>query len=183
MSQLKSELIPETLVSKRNTITIPDNVHCPRCKSKDVVSGGKRYNKDKVVQKYKCRVCATHFSNPEWLRGKHPLDLVNYAVSLYLKGYSGRKIAKILKDFGNPVSHTTITRHWLRMMGYEARQRNIANKLRKHPELLAQVCETKKEKIQEVIEILTNVRVSILSSSNPDKVVDLELETINVVEI
>lgn len=98
---------------------------CPRCESNELVKSGKHLRRRGVVQRYRCKICGTSFTNDGYFRGKHPISLVQYAVSLYVSGHlSCEKVRERLKEeLGISVSSTTIC-NWLKVLKVEARERN-----------------------------------------------------------
>jgi len=104
---------------------------CPRCSSDQIMKAGKHYDLKGTVQRYKCKVCGTSFSNDGYFRGQHPLELLQYASVLYQNGCSCDKIVdKIEKQFHQKVSPPTIWR-WMNKLGIKLRAKNSGDQKNK----------------------------------------------------
>lgn len=96
--------------------------YCPRCKSDQVVKGGKHTCQKGVVQRYQCKLCGTSFSNDGYYRGKRQLALLQYVGVLYQQGLSDEKIMVRLKEeLGITVSKTSIAA-WVKRLGIQPRK-------------------------------------------------------------
>jgi hypothetical protein len=87
-----------------------------------VVKSGKHTRQKGVVQRYQCKLCGTSFSNDGYFRGKHPIALVQYAVSLYKQGSSLRKVSEeVDRQVHQKISQTTIM-NWVHMLNVSTRK-------------------------------------------------------------
>jgi len=128
---------------------------CPRCNSDQIVKSGKRLRKLGIIQRWRCKICGTSFSNAGYYRGKHELSLVQYAAILYREGYSGEKIeSRIKEEFCVTVSRQTILR-WVKMLNVQPRIKSSGDQ--------------KNKGVRDLIEIgvVTTIRYS--DSFHPEK--------------
>lgn len=92
-------------------------VHCPYCRSGDIIKKGKRKKKYETVQLYLCRRCERKFTP---LINKHrtfPLRVILDAITLYNRFYSMEEAAKIVSGtYGFSVSSQNIA-NWLKDFG------------------------------------------------------------------
>ncbi len=153
-------------VPKRQQIPIPEEMTCPRCNGKNLVGGGKRYNQNRIQQRYTCKTCGTNFSNASWLKGKHSMDVVEYGVSLYLKGYSSRKVAEVVTKFGFPITHVAVLR-WVRLLNQSVRTKDCLRKRQPEPEYFP----------NEILKVKVKVKIRVLTTSLPETQNLLEIES------
>jgi putative transposase len=66
---------------------------CPKCRSEDVTSYGRRQNKAEIVPRYMCKACGRRFTGREgFLRRRADPEKIALALDLYFRGLSLRKI-------------------------------------------------------------------------------------------
>jgi hypothetical protein len=139
---------------------------CPRCHSAEIVKSGKHHCQKGVVQRYKCNKCGTSFSNDGYFRGKHQMNMVQYACSLYQNGLSLEKVQKALKDnLGETVSRTTLSQ-WLAMLKIPCRPRNSGNQKQK----------TSRTHVE--VGFVTTIRLA--DSMHPEKLVMLQNDVLSL---
>jgi len=137
---------------------------CPVCKSKFIVKSGKQYSKKGVQQRYKCKMCGTTFNNSGYFKGKHPLRLVQYAITLYQHGYSLEKVQTELKNSLNvKISRTSILK-WIRKASVPLRNKGCGLQ--------------KKKVVRDLVEIGVATTVRFASSFVPEKFLFLQNVTI-----
>ena len=62
---------------------------CPKCKNKDIVKRGKRYNKTGIKQLYFCNKCELTFVNPNGFeRMRHDKKIISRAIHMHNDGLS-----------------------------------------------------------------------------------------------
>lgn len=96
--------------------------YCPRCHSDQITKSGKNRCLKAVVQRYRCKLCGTSFSNDGYYKGKHALSLLQYARVLYQQGLSYEKIQTRLKrELDIDVSNVAIG-SWITKLGIQPRK-------------------------------------------------------------
>ncbi len=105
-------------------IEIPKAEGCKNCGSLNIVKIGLRHNKYSDVQRFRCRDCASDFSNNEGFEGtKATPKAITSALDCYFKEMSQRKIVEHLKNVeGIEITQPTV-HYWIRkyidiMKGY-----------------------------------------------------------------
>jgi transposase-like protein len=85
---------------------------CPKCNAIDVVKRGKRYNKIKAKQLYRCNECRTVFVEPDGFeRMRHKPDDIVRAIHQYNDGLTLFKVKNHLWQHDNvSVSRWTISK-------------------------------------------------------------------------
>lgn len=141
---------------------------CPRCHSNEIVKAGKHQRQKGIVQRYRCKKCGTSFSNDGYYRGKHPINLVQYAIALYQSGLSMEKVQEALKtNLGAVISRTTILA-WLQMLKVAPRGKNSGNQ------------KQKRNRTHIEVGFVTTIRLA--DSAHPEKFVLLQNEAISLEE-
>ena len=80
---------------------------CPYCDNEQIIKKGFRYTQKKgILQRYFCLECNKHFQEnwEDFSRHHIPYDTIIRIMELHYKGYSLRRIAKLIG-----VSHMTIS--------------------------------------------------------------------------
>jgi transposase-like protein len=86
---------------------------CPKCKSKDVVKRGKRYNKSGIKQRYLCNKCKSIFIKKDGFeRMKNNKKIISRAIHMHNDGLSLFQVQNHLWQYdGVKISRETI-RKW-----------------------------------------------------------------------
>ena len=86
-------------------------MRCPKCKRKDIVKRGKRYNQTGAKQLYFCNKCELTFVNSNGFeRMRHDKKIISRAVHMHLDGFSLFKTQYHLKQHdGVKVTRKTIS--------------------------------------------------------------------------
>lgn len=85
-----------------------EKIICPYCGKSEIVKNGKVKHKDKIRQRFMCKICGLNFC-PDFTSIR--LDKCRQAVILYLEGVSKEAIARIIK-----VDSVTVSL-WLKRYG------------------------------------------------------------------
>jgi len=91
---------------------------CRFCGSKNFMRYGKRINKLRIRQTYKCRSCGRRFTRDDgFLYKRHDPDLITLSLDLWSKGLSLRQIRDHIHNFHDiRVAHTSIL-GWIQKYG------------------------------------------------------------------
>lgn len=139
---------------------------CPVCQSKLFVKCGKTYTNSGTRQRYKCKICGTSFNNSGYFKGKHPLRLVQYAVTLYQQGLSLEKVQTELKNnFDVKISRVSILR-WIKKAGVPLRDKSCGLQ--------------KKKVVRDLVEVGITTTIRFASSMIPEKFLVLQNETAKI---
>lgn len=137
-------------------------LHCPLCKSDQIIKAGRTYTKvSGIKQRYKCKICGATFRDSDgYFKGKTPLQIVQYAISLYEQGFSLEKIQiRVKNKLLAKVSRKTIG-DWLKKAGVPLRTMS---------------CGDQKRKVnRELVEIGNVTVVRYASSKTPEKIIMLD---------
>jgi transposase-like protein len=142
---------------------------CPRCSSDQITKAGKHYDLKGTVQRHKCKVCGTSFSNDGYFHGRYALALLQYASVLYQNGRSCEKIAhKITEEFHQKVSGPTIWR-WINKLEVKPRAKNSGDQ--------------KNKVVRDLIEVGIITTVRFASSEVPEKFLLLDNIVVKEAEV
>jgi putative transposase len=96
----------------------PGPRECPRCGASRTIQNGKRHNRTGVAHRYLCKQCGVRFTVREGgLHHRRSLRTIAFALDLYFRGLSLRKVADHLRQaHGESVSPATI-HGWLGRFG------------------------------------------------------------------
>lgn len=98
-----------------NDIEVDNEDKCPECKSKNIVSNGKRKTKVGIRQRYKCKDCSKRFTLEPLKNHLLNAKMLCLACDLYFKGNSLRDIKDTLRQsFGVKINHETIRQNILK---------------------------------------------------------------------
>jgi len=150
-------------------MSVEQKRYCPRCKSDRIVKGGKHVRLKGVVQRYKCNLCGTTFSNDGYFRGKHQIALLQYAAVLYEQGLSYEKIqCRLRKEFNMTVSRVSIG-NWVKMLGLKPRNQSCGNQ--------------KSKVFREIVEVGLVTFVRVADSFHPEKLLLLDNSTEKLLDV
>lgn len=150
-------------------MSVEQKKSCPRCKSDRIVKSGKHIRLKGVVQRYRCKMCGTSFSNDGYYRGKHQIALVQYAAVLYGQGLSYEKIqCKLRKEFDVKISRKSIG-DWVTMLGLKPRNQSCGNQ--------------KSKVFREIVEVGLVTFVRVVDSFHPEKLLILDNFTENLLDV
>lgn len=137
-----------------------NELKCPKCGSDKIVKSGKYRRRRGIVQRYRCNICGTSFCHDGYFRSRFPLEVVQYAVQLYIDGSSSEKISDDLKNkYGIVVSRTSIC-EWIRKAKVPLRSKSSGDQ--------------KHKTVREIVELGFLVSVSYVSSQQPRKLLVLQ---------
>jgi len=110
--KLKDRIEEDT---KREIITVNEDVVCPQCGSSNIIKRGRRHNKNGDVQVWGCKDCEYRFTvDKGFSHMKTDPKAIMSMLDLYFKGLSLRKICDHLKQFYDITVNPTTPMRWIK---------------------------------------------------------------------
>jgi len=146
---------------------------CPKCKSKELIKWGFRFNHTTKKQRWKCKSCSECFVVDDgFFKKKHKREVITNCISLYMNGMSLRKSVQHFNQFAEyEVSHQSVL-NWIRDYAHLLKdfQQKFALKLSRqyHADELFVKCKNEQHYFWDMIDKGTRVLVSTHYSKKRD---------------